>query len=138
MKQNCDIINIMNFENISIGVDIETIERFENKDETFLKRIFSPVEIEYCKSKSSSAQHLAARYCAKEAVFKALSAFGVSGIEYNKIEVFHKNKVPCIRFLSDLENIYKAKLSLSHDKTKAIAYVIIEKSENIQTKGDCE
>jgi len=125
----------MNFENIAIGVDIETIERFENKDETFLKRIFSPAEIEYCASKSLPAQHFAARYCAKEAVFKALSAFGISGVEFNKIEVFHKDKVPCVRFLSELDNVFNVKLSLSHDRTKAIAYVIIEKSLE-KTKED--
>lgn len=131
----------MNFESIAIGVDIEEIVRFENKDATFQQRIFSPAEIEYCNSKSNPAQHFAARYCAKEAVFKALSSFGVSGIEYNKIEVFHKNKVPCIRFLSELEKNFKAKLSLSHDKTKAIAYVIINKSnvqidDSTQIKGE--
>ncbi len=131
----------MNFENIAIGVDIEEIVRFKNKDATFQQRIFSPAEIEYCNSKSSPAQHFAARYCAKEAVFKALSSFDVKGIEYNKIEVYHKNKVPCIRFLSELENNFKTKLSLSHDKTKAIAYVIINKSniqidDSTQTKGE--
>lgn len=131
----------MNFENIAIGVDIEEIVRFENKDAAFQQRIFSPAEIEYCNSKSNPAQHFAARYCAKEAVFKALSSFDVKGIEYNKIEVYHKNKVPCIRFLSELENNFKTKLSLSHDKTKAIAYVIINKSniqidDSTQTKGE--
>lgn len=132
----------MNIENIAIGVDIEDIERFENKDDKFLSRVFSIGEIEYCKSKKNAAQHFAARYCAKEAVFKALSSFGLSGIEYNKIEVFHKDNVPCIRFLSEFENKFKAKLSLSHDRTKAVAYVIIEKSEettdnkNINKKGE--
>lgn len=119
----------MKFDNFSIGVDIEDISRFKDKDETFVKRIFSPLEIEYCRSKAIPEQHFAARYCAKEAVYKALSAFGVSGIEFNKIEIFHDNKVPKVRFLSDLEQKFRAKLSLSHEKTKAIAYVIIEKSE---------
>ena len=123
----------MDFENLSIGVDIEEVERFQNKDETFLTRIFSEQEITYCSSKSNPAQHFAARFCAKEAAFKALSAFGEKGIEFNKIETFHINKVPHLRFLNDLNNKYKTKLSLSHDKTKAIAYVIIEK---IEKKGE--
>ena len=42
----------MDFENISIGIDIEEISRFENKDlktdEKFLKRIFTDKEFEYC------------------------------------------------------------------------------------------
>ena len=117
----------MIFDDFSIGVDIEDIERFINKDEMFLNRIFTQGEIEYCKSKISPHQHFAARYCAKEAVFKALSAFGEKGIEFKTIDIYHQNKVPCIRFLSELNDKYQAKLSLSHDKTKAVAYVIIKK-----------
>lgn len=117
----------MNFEKISIGVDIEDIERFINKDEMFLNRIYTQQEIEYCKSKIIPQQHFAARYCAKEAIFKALSSFGENGIEFKSIEIYHENKTPCVRFLSDLSDKYQAKLSLSHDKTKAIAYVIINK-----------
>ncbi len=120
----------MDFEKISIGVDIEDVERFINKDEVFYNRIFTPLEIEYCKSKTNSHQHFSARYSAKEAVFKALSSFGESGIEFKTIEVYHQNKIPCVRFLSDLSKKYEAKLSLSHDKTKSIAYVIIKKIAN--------
>lgn len=117
----------MNFDDFAIGVDIEEVERFEGKDEFFLARIFSMLERDYCLSKHSPAQHFAARFCAKEAIFKALSSFGESGIEFNKIEVYHVNQVPCVRFLNELNEKYKVKLSLSHDKTKAIAYVIIKK-----------
>ena len=102
----------MEFENIALGVDIEDIERFENN------RLKKP------------AQHIAARFCAKEAIFKALSALKEHGIEFNKIDIYHNKEVPCVRFLSDLEKKYQAKLSLSHDKTKAVAYVIITKREN--------
>lgn len=118
----------MDFEDFSIGTDIEDIERFKNKNEDFLKRIFSPEEIKYSSSKAKPEQHFAARFCAKEATVKALSAFNEKGIEYNKIEVFHNaNNVPQLRFLSDLEDKYKSKITLSHDKTKALAYVIIKK-----------
>lgn len=120
----------MNFEDFEIGIDIEDVERFKDKDDLFLNRIFTPLEIEYCKSKISQHQHFAARYCAKEAVFKALSAFGEMGIEFRSIEVYHQKKVPKIRFLSELQNKYKVKISLSHDKTKAVAYVIISKKED--------
>ena len=117
----------MEFENISVGIDIEDIERFDGKDNAFLTRIFTPLEIEYCSSKPNPKQHIAVRFCAKEAIFKALSAFGESGIEFKKIEIYHNKEVPNVRFLSDLDKKYKAKLSLSHDKTKAIAYVIVFK-----------
>ncbi len=120
----------MKFDDIAIGTDIEEIKRFEKKDETFLKRVFSEREILYCKSQSYDAQHFAARYCAKEAVIKALSNFREKGFELNKIEVYHdSNKVPQIRFLNDLAKKYSVKVSLSHDKTKALAYVIIKKNK---------
>ena len=120
----------MKFDDFAIGVDIEDVERLKNKDEMFLNRIFTQNEIEYCKSKINVHQHFAARYCAKEAVFKALSAFAEIGIEFKLIEVYHENKVPCVRFLSDLEDKYMVKLSLTHDSTKAVAYVIICRKED--------
>ena len=118
----------MEFDDFSIGIDIEDISRFENKDDSFVNRIFSKEEINYCKSKLKSAQHYAVRYCAKEAVIKALSAFNENGIELNKIEIYHnENKVPQVRFLNNLENKYRAKITLSHEQTKAIAYVVLQK-----------
>ena len=119
----------MRFEDLSIGTDIEDVARFKNVSEAFKERIFTPLETEYCSSKSFPAQHYAARFCAKEAVFKALSSFGERGIEFNKLEVYHENEVPCFRFLNNLDKKYKVKLSLSHDKTKALAYVIIFKAD---------
>ena len=62
---------------LGIGVDIEKISRFRNKtlekDEYFLKIIFTDKELEYSFSDSKSAQHLCARFFAKEATIKALS-----------------------------------------------------------------
>lgn len=55
-----------------IGVDIEDIERFKNKSEEFIQRIFTAVEIDYCQKFSKPESHYAARFCAKEAVIKHL------------------------------------------------------------------
>ncbi|MDR2860907.1 MAG: holo-ACP synthase, partial [Elusimicrobiota bacterium] len=61
---------------MNIGVDIEEVKRFSKfvKDEQYLKKVFSDNEIEYSIPKANPAQHLAARFAAKEAVWKALSA----------------------------------------------------------------
>lgn len=119
----------MDFENIAVGIDIEDISRFLNKDDEFYERVFTAGEIEYCRSKIKPEQHFAARYCAKEAVIKALSNFGVDGFTLNKIEIFKDNSnIPRVRFLDGLKGKFEAKLSLSHDKTKAAAYVIIKKN----------
>ncbi|MFA7657948.1 MAG: holo-ACP synthase [Candidatus Gastranaerophilaceae bacterium] len=107
-----------------IGVDIEDISRFENKPQEFLDRIYTKNEQEYCLSKPNPASHFAVRFSAKEAVIKALNSMGISHPRLNKIEVYHdKNRCPQVRLLNDSDKKLAIKVSLSHDKTKAIAFV---------------
>ena len=64
---------------ITTGIDIIEVDRIKSAvqelGDTFLNKIYTMSEIEYCnKSKGDiKYQHLAARFAAKEAVFKALS-----------------------------------------------------------------
>ena len=63
---------------ITCGTDIIEIERIkesiEDLGEKFLNRIYTQTEIEYCESKKGQKyQHYAARFAAKEAIFKAIS-----------------------------------------------------------------
>lgn len=112
---------------MAIGVDIEDISRFKDKSPEFIHRIFTPIEIEYCQKYKNPESHYAARFCAKEAVIKALSALGAKNVQLNEIEVYHnENKCPQIRILKPLEKNIKFQLSVSHDKTKAIAFVVAE------------
>ena len=71
-----------------IGVDIEDISRFTGKpfpeNKGFYERIFTKKEIEYCLQKANPYQHFAARFCAKEAVIKALSD---ETLDFRKIEI---------------------------------------------------
>lgn len=109
---------------MTIGVDIEEISRFKNKSERFLKRIFTPLELEYCLKCSKPESHLAVRFCAKEAVMKALTPLDINIAEYNMIEIFHdKNSCPKVRILKQINKKINFELSLSHDRTKAIAFV---------------
>lgn len=117
-------------EKISIGCDIESVERFEEKiqDKSFLNTIFTKNEQEYCKRQINSAQHLAARFCAKEATIKALTSFNLTEIKINEIEIYHdKNKVPMIRLLNEYNDFFDIKTSLSHNKDKSLAFVVAEK-----------
>lgn len=111
-----------------VGVDIEDIERFQNKSDGFLKRVYTPLELEYCTKFSKPESHLAVRFCAKEAVIKALTPLGINIAEYNIIEVyFDKDEnYPKVRVLKDIGKNIKFELSLSHDKSKAIAFVNVE------------
>lgn len=119
--------------NISIGTDIENIQRFEKyssgKNSAFVKKVYTKKEIDYCFSCKNPAQHLAARFCAKEAVYKALCGFGAKNIDFNEIEIYHdENKVPQVRFLDPDFGCFQCKISLSHCKDKAIANVIMVKN----------
>ncbi len=109
-----------------IGVDIEDISRFEGKSQDFLDRIYTKSEQEYCFSKQNPSSHLAVRFCAKEAVIKALNSMGINHPRLNQIEIYHgEHKAPEVRFIEDLGRDLKIQVSLSHDKTKAIAFVVI-------------
>ena len=62
---------------IKTGIDIIEVNRIkeaiQDLDEKFLKRVYTNYEIEYCNSKNNMKyQHFAARFAAKEAVFKAI------------------------------------------------------------------
>lgn len=112
---------------MAIGVDIEDIERFKEKSDDFLIRVFTNLELEYCFKFSKPESHLAARFCAKEAVIKALTALDIENISYKDIEVFHnKKQCPQIRILKPIEKNIIFQLSISHDRTKALAFVTAE------------
>lgn len=117
----------------AVGVDIEENSRFKDKvsDENFLKRVFTPQEIDYCMSKLNSHEHLAVRFCAKEAVIKAISTFyneEVSSIRLNQIEVMKESKIPKIKIHSDKYQDLTFSLSMSHCKSHSIAQVLCSKS----------
>lgn len=112
---------------LKIGVDIEDVSRFENKDPKFLFRIFTQNELEYCFNNKNPHPHLCARFCAKEAVVKALSSVYPKTIPYNKIEILkHQNGEPYINILIDELKNYNFSLSISHEKEKAVAFVVVE------------
>ena len=106
---------------VGIGVDIEDISRFRklvfDANKQFYNKIFSPKEIEYCLSKADPYQHFAARFCAKEAFVKATNKKN----DYKSVQIEIKDKKPTI-----IGKDAKIHLSLSHDKDKAIAFVIVE------------
>ena len=113
---------------LEIGVDIEDINRFKKysleKDRVFLESVFSDEELEYCFSFPRPAKHLAGRFCAKEAFIKAVSELGFE-IRHNAIKIINTSSgKPKIILPSEYDN-FDCKVSLSHDKDKAIAFVLI-------------
>jgi len=59
----------------AIGLDLLEVERIERalqRRPALAARLFRPGELAYASGRGHPAQHLAARFCAKEAVSKAL------------------------------------------------------------------
>ena len=77
---------------IFIGCDIEDISRFrniiKNGSNKIFDKIFTEEEQKYCNSKPDPAVHYTGKFCAKEAVVKAIkSAKTVKSIRINQIEI---------------------------------------------------
>ncbi len=84
---------------IKCGTDIIEVPRIqesiENIGDAFLNRVFTDKEIKYCKSKKNMQyQHFAARFAAKEAVFKAISDYFENkyDISWKNIEILNDKK----------------------------------------------
>ncbi|MBN2101786.1 MAG: holo-ACP synthase [Candidatus Aenigmarchaeota archaeon] len=107
---------------VGIGVDIEEISRFEKnlKNKKFLDKIFTKQELEYCFSKGRPAQHLAARFCAKEAVIKAIPR----KINYKDVEIKNNGIVPEVKVKSN--DKFKILVSLTHSNSSAMAFVLLQ------------
>jgi len=114
--------------NPGIGIDIEDIGRFKdldiNKENVFLRNVFTKNELDYCFSKKEPARHLAVRFAAKEAIIKAINFLSKKKPALNEIEIINNiNGVPLVNLGG-----YDVKVSLSHCKDKAIAFAILEKN----------
>ena len=113
---------------MEIGVDCINISRFKRSrllNNSNLERIFSKKEIEYCKNKENPSQHYAVRFAAKEAIIKAFFAYEMK-IKHNKIEILNnKNGLPFVKIIDDCFKTFDIKISLSHSKEIALAFVII-------------
>lgn len=117
-----------------IGVDVVDVERMKSilaeQGASFIDRVFTDTEIEYCRSKQSPEQHFAARFAAKEAVSKAMQT-GWSGIfRWKDVEVVNEPsgapKVVLYRDVSrSLEKSF-VHLSLSHTENTVVAFAVIE------------
>ena len=127
---------------VTTGIDVIEVERIkkaiEDLGDSFLNRIYTEKEIQYCEdSKAMKYQHYAARFAAKEAVYKALSEFVNSreDIIWKNIEVLNNEcGKPYINVDKLRENISKTvdnftlesiDVSLSHIRDFAVASVVV-------------
>jgi holo-[acyl-carrier protein] synthase len=119
---------------IGIGTDIIEIDRIGKAliNKGFLHKNFTEKEIEYFLRRKNMCEVVAGNFAAKEAVSKALGTgfrgFGLIDIEVLRDEL-GKPKVNLYgqaKSIADKGGETKIHISISHNKTQAIAYCIIE------------
>lgn len=112
-----------------IGIDIVEVQRIEKilSQENLLKKIFTEKELKLFTKNKIKAQHLAARFAAKEALIKAVS----KRLTLNEIEILNKkNGQPYFNFSNKYKKYFvdkKILLSLSHIPRYAVAMVVVTK-----------
>ncbi len=129
---------------LGTGVDITEVSRVkeavEKWGEAFLNRVFTDVELDNAKARGnlprptsqtkpdlnhsrSLYQHLAGRFAAKEAVFKAL---GDAGLNWKDVEILNdKEGKPFCRLLNSKGKGVEVIVSISHVKNYAVANAIV-------------
>lgn len=119
---------------VNCGTDIIEISRIkesiESAGEIFLNRVYTEKEIEYCESKKvQKYQSYAARFAAKEAIFKAISIQleDKYSVCWKDIEILNsKQGRPIVNLYGiDMSDIESIDISLSHCKDYAVAYAVV-------------
>ena len=118
---------------LGIGTDIIEIKRIEEailKNKRFLEKVFSEKEIDMFKSRNMKSEVIAGNFSAKEAISKALGT-GIRNFSLNEIEVLRDELgKPIVKLSRNIEEKiaknYKISVSISHNKTTAISFAILE------------
>jgi holo-[acyl-carrier protein] synthase len=113
-----------------VGIDLLEIERLERAIERrprLAERLFTPAERRYAAARARPAQHLAARFCAKEAVAKAL---GMSAWNWSDVEVIGGDGPPRVALhgaaaARAAELGVEVHVSLTHTRRDAAAIAIL-------------
>ena len=120
---------------VGCGTDIIEISRIkeaicEEYGEKFLERVYTEKEIKYCESKNAQKyQHYAARFAAKEALFKAVSKEldNKYNIEWKQFQIENdENGKPIAKIDHKISSkIESIDISLSHCKEYATANAVV-------------
>ncbi|HEX2071679.1 MAG TPA: holo-ACP synthase [Thermoleophilaceae bacterium] len=113
-----------------IGIDLLEIARLEaalERRPRLAERLFTDAELVYAAGRARPGQHLAARFCAKEAVAKALE---LDGWAFCDVEVVATGGAPQVRLSGSAaararERGADVVLSLTHTATTAAATAML-------------
>ena len=120
----------------AIGIDIVEIARLAKVSKRwgkdFLNKVYTAKELAYAKSKRFPEQHLAARFAAKEAIFKALGEVETDFVGWKNVEILNDNYgKPMVIWHGKAEATRKkrhlkgAVVSLSHTENYAVASAML-------------
>jgi len=115
---------------LNVGIDLLEIARLERALERrprLAERLFTDGERAYAAGRARPGQHLAARFCAKEAVAKAL---GLEAWSWRDIEVIATRAAPAVALhgsaaVRAAELGVEVQISLTHTGSEAAAVAII-------------
>ena len=122
---------------IGLGVDIAEVPRIqaaiERRGEPFLRRVFTPAEIEYCERFKNKFERYAGRFAAKEAAMKALGTGWSRGVRWVDLGVVREQSGrPTMALAGEAARIAaqlgvkRISLSITHTEAQALAQVIFE------------
>lgn len=119
---------------IGIGTDIIEIDRIKvaiERTPSFLSKAFTEKEIELFKAKEMRVETIAGNFAAKEALSKALGT-GFRGYSLQDFEILRDQLGKPIVNISKKarqkigDRVLNINISISHNKSNAIAFAIVE------------
>jgi len=122
---------------VGLGIDIAEVARvkaaIERHGETFLRRLYTAKEQEYCERFKNKYERYAGRFAAKEAAMKALGTGWSRGVRWVDVEVAReKGGRPTMKLageaahIADRLNVKNIVVSITHTADQAFAQVIFE------------
>src|ERR1700682_2356223 len=120
-----------------MGVDIVEVARIrsviEKRGEAFLRRIYTPGEIDYCQRFKNKFERYAGRFAVKEAAMKALGTGWSHGVRWGGLEeISEKSGRPTVAIRGEAGKIAASlgvkniAVSITHTEEQALAQVIFE------------
>jgi holo-[acyl-carrier protein] synthase len=110
-------------------VDVERVARILQRRSTFVRRVFTPKEIEYCERQANPAESFAARWAAREACRKALG--GIRNMRWHDVRVDRApSGAPRLvlegtsRARADSLGVSEVMVALTHERRMAAAFCV--------------
>ena len=119
---------------VRTGVDIVAVARvarLATEDARALDEVFTPAELDYCRRRRRSHEHMAARFAAKEAVLKAFGTGIGKRMRWTDVEIAkERSGRPLVRLHGEVASWARRRglagvdVSLSHSAGLAVAQAV--------------